>query len=63
LPGGRPQPNVRRLPVVEGGRLVGRVSLGDNAIERDPTSALADISCPDAEVQQHGHDEWRGVRG
>jgi CBS domain-containing protein len=36
--------DVRRLPVVEGGRPVGIVSLGDLAIERDPDSALADIS-------------------
>lgn len=35
---------VRRLPVVEDGRPVGMVSLGDLAIERDPDSALADIS-------------------
>jgi drug/metabolite transporter (DMT)-like permease/CBS domain-containing protein len=35
---------VRRLPVVEDGRVVGIVSLGDLAIERDPRSALADIS-------------------
>lgn len=35
---------VRRLPVVEGGRPVGIVSLGDLAIEQDPNSALADIS-------------------
>jgi CBS domain-containing protein len=35
---------VRRLPVVEDGRPVGVVSLGDLAIERDPDSALADIS-------------------
>ncbi|MGW0809720.1 CBS domain-containing protein [Nonomuraea sp. NPDC002799] len=35
---------VRRLPVVEDGRAVGIVSLGDLAVERDPTSALADIS-------------------
>jgi CBS domain-containing protein len=35
---------VRRLPVVEGGRPVGIVSIGDLAVERDPTSALADIS-------------------
>ncbi|MFF5537258.1 CBS domain-containing protein [Streptomyces cinerochromogenes] len=35
---------VRRLPVVEGGRAVGIVSLGDMAIERDAESALGDIS-------------------
>jgi CBS domain-containing protein/hemerythrin superfamily protein len=35
---------VRRLPVVESGRPVGIVSIGDLAIERDPESALADIS-------------------
>jgi CBS domain-containing protein len=36
--------DIRRLPVVEGGRPVGIVSLGDLAVERDPDSALADIS-------------------
>jgi CBS domain-containing protein len=35
---------VRRLPVIEKGRAVGIVSLGDLAIERDPHSALADVS-------------------
>jgi CBS domain-containing protein len=35
---------VRRVPVVEDGRVVGVVSIGDMAIERDPKSALADIS-------------------
>jgi len=35
---------IRRVPVVEDGRAVGIVSLGDLAIERDPSSALADIS-------------------
>jgi CBS domain-containing protein len=36
--------DVRRLPVVEDGRAVGIVSLGDLAVERDSDSALADIS-------------------
>jgi len=35
---------IRRLPVVDAGQLVGIVSLGDLAMERDPRSALADIS-------------------
>jgi CBS domain-containing protein len=35
---------VRRLPVVEVGRPVGILSIGDLAITRDPSSALADIS-------------------
>ncbi|HEX6421014.1 MAG TPA: CBS domain-containing protein [Acidimicrobiales bacterium] len=35
---------VRRLPVVDQGRLVGIVSIGDLAISQDPNSALADIS-------------------
>ena len=35
---------IRRLPVVEGGKAVGIVSLGDLAVERDPGSALGDIS-------------------
>ncbi|MDP9407493.1 MAG: CBS domain-containing protein [Actinomycetota bacterium] len=35
---------VRRVPVVEGGRVVGIVSIGDLALEVDPSSALADVS-------------------
>lgn len=35
---------IRRLPVVEGGRAVGIVAIGDLAVDRDPGSALADIS-------------------
>jgi CBS domain-containing protein len=38
------QKAIRRLPVVEGGRAVGVVSIGDLAQERDPQSALSDIS-------------------
>ena len=36
--------DIRRLPVVEDGRPVGILSLGDLAVERDPESVLADIS-------------------
>jgi CBS domain-containing protein len=36
--------DIRRLPVVDGGRPVGILSLGDLAVERDPESVLADIS-------------------
>ncbi|MFC5910488.1 CBS domain-containing protein [Streptacidiphilus monticola] len=39
---------VRRLPVVEDGRPVGIVSLGDLALDRDRQSALADISAAPA---------------
>jgi len=35
---------VRRVPVVEDGRLVGIVSLGDIAIEKEETTPLADVS-------------------
>jgi CBS domain-containing protein len=35
---------VRRLPVLDGGKAVGIVSLGDLAEAQDPESALADIS-------------------
>ncbi|MEG8277431.1 CBS domain-containing protein [Streptomyces sp. AHA2] len=36
--------SVRRVPVVDQGHPVGIVSLGDLAMERDPESALGDIS-------------------
>jgi CBS domain-containing protein len=35
---------IRRLPVVEDGRAVGLVSLGDLAVTREPDSALGEIS-------------------
>jgi CBS domain-containing protein len=35
---------LRRIPVVSDGELVGIISLGDLAVERDPGSALGDIS-------------------
>jgi CBS domain-containing protein len=40
---------VRRLPVAEEGLIIGVVSLGDLAIERDRGSALADISAAEAQ--------------
>lgn len=36
--------DIRRLPVCKRGRPVGILSLGDLAMEREPQSALADIS-------------------
>ena len=35
---------IRRLPVVDNGTVVGIVSLGDLAIDRDPDSVLGEIS-------------------
>jgi signal-transduction protein with cAMP-binding, CBS, and nucleotidyltransferase domain len=42
--------SVRRIPVMENGQAVGMVSLGDLAVDRDPESALADISRAPATV-------------
>ncbi|TDC88442.1 CBS domain-containing protein [Actinomadura sp. 7K507] len=36
--------SVRRVPVVDGDRPIGMVSIGDLAVQRDERSALADIS-------------------
>jgi signal-transduction protein with cAMP-binding, CBS, and nucleotidyltransferase domain len=41
---------LRRLPVVESGKVVGILTLGDLALERDPDSALADISTAPANL-------------
>jgi CBS domain-containing protein len=38
------QRDVRRVPVVENGKPVGIVALGDLAVDRDPGSVLGDIS-------------------
>jgi signal-transduction protein with cAMP-binding, CBS, and nucleotidyltransferase domain len=35
---------IRRVPVMDDGQLVGMISIGDMAIEKDPQSALAQIS-------------------
>jgi CBS domain-containing protein len=35
---------IRRLPIEDGGRVVGIVTLGDVAVDADRRSALADIS-------------------
>jgi CBS domain-containing protein len=39
---------IRRLPVVDNGNILGIVSIGDLAIERDPESALGEISAAPA---------------
>lgn len=39
--------DIRRIPILEGGRPVGIVSLGDLAVARDTESVLADISAAD----------------
>ena len=38
---------LRRIPVVENDRPIGIVSIGDLAVEREPDSALAEISASD----------------
>jgi CBS domain-containing protein len=43
---------VRRLPVVEDGKAVGIVSIGDLAVERDRPSLLADISAAEPSKNQ-----------
>ena len=41
---------VRRLPVIEDGQVAGMVSLGDLAMQDDPSSALAAVSKANANV-------------
>jgi CBS domain-containing protein len=45
---------LRRLPVTDGGQLVGIISIGDLAVEQDPGSALADISAAPPNDWPHG---------
>ena len=45
---------IRRLPIVDKGKPVGIVSLGDLAIERDPSSALAEISAAPPDRARNG---------
>jgi CBS domain-containing protein len=45
---------IRRLPIVEQGKPVGVVSLGDLAIERDPRSVLATISSAPPDKSRNG---------
>ena len=52
---------VRRLPVVEDGKPVGIVTLGDIAAEREPDSALGEIS--DAPADHEGSSGDDGDRG
>jgi CBS domain-containing protein len=47
---------IRRLPVVENGRPVGIVSLGDLAVERDSDSVLASISAAPDNTEDGGGD-------
>ena len=35
---------LRRIPIVDDGRAIGIISIGDLAVEREPDSALGDIS-------------------
>jgi CBS domain-containing protein len=35
---------IRRIPILQNGKAVGIISIGDLAVERDPNSALAGIS-------------------
>jgi CBS domain-containing protein len=41
---------VRRLPVVENGKVIGIVSIGDLAVDKDPNSVLGQISAAPGNV-------------
>lgn len=51
---------IRRLPVVEDGRVVGMVSMGDIAIAQQPESALAEVSRADRHGRHRGVGHPRG---
>ena len=42
--------SIRRLPVLEDGKIVGIVSLGDLAVDKDPRSVLGQVSAAAANV-------------
>lgn len=54
---------IRRLPVVEDGRVVGMVSLGDVAMAQQPESALAEVSRVDRHGRQQSVGRPRGSDG
>ncbi|GHH88652.1 oxidoreductase [Streptomyces sulfonofaciens] len=51
---------IRRLPVVEDGRLVGVVSMGDIAVAEEPGSTLAEVSRADGHGRRRDGGQPRG---